>query len=100
MVPNPEDGFNIMTDNFDTTYPNIQSYAQRGSNRYYIAAGWNNVDDIPSAFTVGDERTTTADRSGTTETYFNPTLQRETPHCVYVVVQSLSQASNVSKPRI
>ena len=47
--------FNPNVDDFNSTYPNIQPYESRGDNRYYIAAAWNDVSEVPNRFTAGDE---------------------------------------------
>ena len=96
VVSNPISSFNISRDDFNAAYPNLQPYASHGSNSYYITAAWNNPNDVPNSFKVGDELTTTAVRNGTQESYYNAKLSRQTPYCVYIMVHGRWNMSNVS----
>ena len=96
VVPHPKSSFNITRDDFDTAYPNLQPYASRGSSSYYITAAWNDPNDVPKSFKVGDKVTRTASRNGTQETYFNAKLSRDTPYCVYIMMHGRWNMSNVS----
>ena len=95
VVPDPDSDFDFGMDDFTSTYPNVQPYNNRGSNRYYITFAWNNVSEVPESFVVGDESSTTANRSGEEETYFNAELQRSTTHCTYVLVHYFPDDSDV-----
>ena len=88
--------FDITRDDFDTAYPNLQPYASRGSNSYYITAAWNDPNDVPNSFNVGDEVTRIAIRNGRRETYLNAKLSRGTQYCVYIVINGRWNRSNVS----
>lgn len=66
-------------------YPNPQP-SSRSNTFYYIAAGWNNANNVPTTFKVGDRSVTTATRSGVTETYDNLRLSRQTSYCVLAIV--------------
>ena len=90
--------FNPNVDDFNSTYPNVQPYESRGDNRYYIAAAWNDVSEVPNRFTAGDESRTMAMRSGVNETYFNAKLDRFTPHCYYVIIHHILSIGDVSYP--
>ena len=96
VVPDPDSNFMLGLNDFDTTYPDLQPYDDRGSNRYYIAAGWNNGSLVPEDFTAGDERVTTAFRNGIEERYFNAELKPLTTYCFYVLLNHMSEVGNVS----
>ena len=96
IIPNPNDEFTFEVDNFDETYPNLQPYNNRGSNKYYIAAGWNKASSIPEDFEAGDESRTTAVRNGVEENYFNAKLKPETLYCFYILINYASEFGNVS----
>ncbi len=85
----------IGVDDFDTTYPDIQPYNNRGSNRYYIAAGWNNGSLVPEDFTIGDKSVTMAYHNGIEETYLNAELKPLTSYCFYVLINHMSEIGNV-----
>ncbi len=81
---------------FETEYPNVQPYDNRGDNQYYIAAGWNNELLIPDDFSAGDKTRTTAIRNGVEETYYNVELNPETTYCLYILLNYVSEVENVS----
>ena len=81
---------------FDETYPNLQPHGNRGKNRYYIAAGWNNASLVPDDFKAGDKRRTTAIRNGVEENYYNAELDTSTTYCFYLLIHHESDVGGVS----
>ena len=96
IVPDPVSDFMFIGSDFDETYPNIQPYENRGSNRYYIAAGWNNLSLVPEEFRAGDKSRTTAIRNGIEENYLNAELKPLTTYCFYVLIHHMTDVGNVS----
>ena len=96
MVPDPVSEFVFDEDDFTLTYPNIQPYENRGNNRYYITFAWNNMSEVPEAFRAGDESRTFAIRNDIEEVYFNAKLDRNEPHCFYIVIEHTTDAAEVS----
>ena len=66
-------------------------------NDYYIAAGWNDLSEVPDRFTAGRGRSTMAIRLGVEETYSNPRLNNYERYCVIAFVNIESGVENVSQ---
>ena len=94
MDPDPD--FDILVDDFELTYPNLQPYDSRDGRDYYITAGWN--EEIPNTFMIGDRSRTSAIRTGIMEEYFNAALENGQSYCFYVTVHAQSDVGNVSLP--
>ena len=88
VVEDPEEMFQPEIEDFTELYPNLQPYDENSDVNYYIAAAWNNEEDVPENFTVGDESTVDAVRNGVNENYLNAALRRFTSYCIYVEVQT------------
>ena len=95
VVLDPDPDFDIVVDDFEITYPNLQPYDSRDGD-YYITAGWN--EDIPNTFVIGDRRTTSAIRNGIMEEYFNAELENGQSYCFYVTAHVQSDIGGVSLP--
>lgn len=74
-------------EDFVEVYPDLQPYNENSNLGYYITAAWNNEENVPESFTVGDESTVYALRNGVNESYFNAPLTRFTSYCVFAKVQ-------------
>ena len=88
--------FDHETGNFDATYPDLGPYQERGDKEYYIAAAWNEIENIPSNYVIGDRSTTTAINQGMAEEYYNAELKSSTDYCYYILSMHLFIPANVS----
>ncbi len=87
----PENG------NFDATYPDLGPYQERGDKGYYITAAWNEKEDFPNNFVIGDRSTTTAINQQTEkEEYYNAELKSSTDYCYYILSLHVFIPANVS----
>ena len=84
-------------DSFVTTiYPDLQPYNESSEINYYITFAWNNIQEVPPSFRVGNQQRTNAIRDEKNETYFNARLSRRTNYCYYTVIHYLSPTAMVS----
>ena len=90
---------NEVTD-FGLAYPDPQPRSQSNDANYYIAAGWDDTSEIPSQFTAGNGRDTTARRLGEEETYTNPGLDSSRRYCIVAFAYLDSGVEDVSPNRI
>lgn len=99
VVENKNNTINPETENFDATFADPTPYNEKGDKSYYIAAGWSEMENLPTEFELGDERRTSAIRNGVEEEYFNAELSPSTDYCYYILAHYVSAAANVRTPR-
>ena len=88
VVEDPQEMFQPEIEDFTELYPNLQPYDENSNVNYYITAAWNEEEDVPGNFTVGDGSTVSAVRNGVNENYLNAALRRFTSYCIYAEVQT------------
>ena len=92
VVEEPGDEFQPEIEDLTELYPDLEPFSESSSVNYYTTAAWNDEDQIPESFVVGNGSTTTALRRGESESYENVQLQRLTDYCIYAKVQILYES--------
>ena len=95
VAEDPDDPFDPVNGVFEYSYPNIGPFKKGEENEYYIAAAWNDMEDVPEQFEIGDKSTTNALRHNVMEEYYNAELDCEKDYCLYVLSHHISTTANV-----